>query len=402
MSKRKISLILALILLVSILPTRAAAILREEAPPAADEAAGASAQEAPEEEGKEDDTAAGNLLAGKTVSILGDSISTFKNYSNWRASRYTNYNISRGKSYYYNGRYGMHVEDTWWYQLIEDLGLRLLVNNSWSGSTFYGTRAKTTGAFDRRCLDLHDNTGSNAGEEPDIIIVYLGTNDFTHFREDLGTAEIDYDALFPVDDEGTVTYARPTTALEAAAVCLHKISDRYPNAELYMIELPQRGDADEAMLSALKEFDSGLAAVAEHFDTVFIPLYDSVITVETAAKYYADKRIHPNRLGMDVITEAVKNAILTHTAWETDPYQTVALDLMAVEADYGANRLVRRGDPFSCTLKAAAEGDVLAAVTMDGEDITDEVWADGKITIPAVTGDVTIMAWVNLPEETDK
>ena len=56
----------------------------------------------------------------KYISILGDSISTFAAF----------YNIER--------KIISHIatlSDTWWGQVIEKLGAKLLVNNSISGST---------------------------------------------------------------------------------------------------------------------------------------------------------------------------------------------------------------------------------------------------------------------------
>ena len=48
-----------------------------------------------------------------------------------------------------------------------------------------------------RCVQLHDDTGDNAGEEPDIIAIFLGTNDYYTYPGTLGSYEsISFDALF--------------------------------------------------------------------------------------------------------------------------------------------------------------------------------------------------------------
>ena len=339
-----------------------------------------------------------DALAGKTISILGDSISTFRNFSNRQGSRWSNNTTGRSHSYYSDLRVKIMLEDAWWYQLAEDLGLRILVNNSWSGSTIFNTRAGTKGAYIDRCVQLHDNTGINDGAEPDIIIVFMGTNDFWHYRNQLGTAEISYDDLIRLDENGQVSYSDPTTVLEAAAVTLDKIARRYPFAEVYMMELPLRVDAKGEVLEQFKTFNGNLAKVAEHSGATLIPLFDGPITVETAEHYYIDGLLHPNKLGMDVITEAAKKTILEHTAWKTEPTHTVAFDLDGVEIDYGtAERLVVSGQPFTGKLQPVeAETPFSVEITMDGRDVTADVYKDGSIKIDAVTGDVVIRAATNL------
>lgn len=111
------------------------------------------------------------ILKGKKLSILGDSISTYIGYSN--DSINTNNTIGNNKLYYKGTNYITDVNDTWWMRTSNETGLEILVNNSWSGD-------KVIQRGQKRCLELHDNTGDNAGTNPDIIAVYLGINDFRH------------------------------------------------------------------------------------------------------------------------------------------------------------------------------------------------------------------------------
>ena len=331
-------------------------------------------------------------LEGKTFSILGDSISTYRNISNRRGSRWANTTIGRGKAWYSDLKPIMADTDTWWMQMAEDLKLRLLVNNSWSGSTFFQTRAKTKGAFDSRCVQLHDNTGINDGAEPDIIFIYMGANDFSHFPKTLGTADIDYDSLFPDNESGTLTWSPPQTTLEAAAVVLYRIRERYPMAEVYVIDMVYRGDLTETSEKTFIQFNKDLESVAEHFGAVPIRFPDSPITKDTLSRYYVDARLHPSALGMDVITEAVKKAVLENTRWKTEPYHKVTLDLTGVYADYGTDRLVREGQSFTAVLTAEEGKPFTVRVTSEGQDITETVYADGVINIPAVTAEITVTA----------
>ena len=164
-------------------------------------------------------------------------------------------------------------------------------------------------------------------------------------------------------------------------------------AEVYVLEMMYRGDLTESSEEIFRQFNRDLETVAEHFGAVPIPFPEGVITRESTKRYYLDGRLHPNELGMDVITEVVKKAVLENTQWKTEPYHQVTLELDGVLADYGTDRLVREGQPFNTALTAEKEGKTLSVrVTADGEDITDKVCVDGSVSIPAVTGEVTITA----------
>ena len=62
------------------------------------------------------------------------------------------------------------ADKTWWGQLINNTNMILGVNNSWSGSTAVGTDESAG------CSDARINTLIQNGN-PDIVILYLGTND---------------------------------------------------------------------------------------------------------------------------------------------------------------------------------------------------------------------------------
>ena len=179
--KRTLSFLLTLLMLVTSLPLNAFTVLAEEL----------TAEET-------------SPLAGKTISILGASISTYAGTSNGKGAETTNSTIAGNVKYYPNNTIPeVTLEDTWWMQTAEDLGLRLLVNNAWSGSAILPERSGTVGAYVDRCVQLHDDTGENAGEEPDIICIQMGFNDFSYGKDTLGNAEIDYDALITADGYGT-------------------------------------------------------------------------------------------------------------------------------------------------------------------------------------------------------
>ncbi len=323
-------------------------------------------------------------LKGKTLSILGASISTYAGTSNGAAADTTNSTIRNNAKYYPNNTVkDVALGDTWWMQFADDLGLRLLVNNSWSGGAILLERAGTVGAYVDRCVQLHDNTGENAGEDPDIIIIQKGFNDFSYGKSTLGTAEdINYEELILEDG-----YAEPKTTMEATVIMLDKMTKRYPDAEIYMFSHFKRVNQSAADTELMEKLNSSIETVCERYGIKVIDLYSVLGSVE----FVGDGSVHPNRLGMDIMTEAAKRTVLANTAYEAETH-LVSFELEGVSTDYGDDKIVISGDSFSVNLAAEIAGILEVSVTMGGNDITEAAYNDGKVSIEAVTGDVVIKA----------
>ena len=230
------------------------------------------------------DAALKEKLAGKGISILGDSISTFQNWSN-----NTGYNSTIGSNaVYYNGsRDGFAaVNETWWMQTITRAGLELVVNNAWSGD-----RVVDRGIA--RSQQLHNNAGKN----PDIIAVYLGINDF---RTKV-TAE---------------TFAAKYDEMIAGMM------ETYSSADVYLFTLLYTTNVNSGVDPAqVTEFNEVIAATAEKYGCTLVDLYNGTgITPENLATYMGDKVLHPNYAGMDRITQCFMDALcgnyLKEVSWE--------------------------------------------------------------------------------------
>ena len=334
-------------------------------------------------------TLCGESLAGKTISILGDSISTYRDYSNGAAAAITNSTISGGAIYYPRSGFDITAENTWWYQAARELDMEILVNNSWSGSCLLNTRSGTVGAYVDRCVQLHDDTGENAAQEPDIIAVYLGTNDYYTYPGTLGSYEaIDFDVLISQVD-GAYSYATPATSLEAYAITLHKISQRYPNAEVYCFTLlPRVNSANQPTA-----FNEDVKQLADYFDAFVVDLFDCGINAETEAFYVLmGDSLHPNSKGMDAITGAFTAAVLKNSRYLDMVTHDVSFELSNVVVEQGTAWAAVEGQPYRADLIALADGDFTVTVTMGGIDITEKCYSDGRISIEAVTGDLKITA----------
>lgn len=113
-------------------------------------------------------------ILNKTMSILGDSYST---YENWIPDSYTSWYADSGNAQENNVN---SVHDTWWYQLSKETNTLLLSNSSYGGSTICNT------GYDGKDTSLYSfitRMKKDLGEErilqakPDIIFVFGGTND---------------------------------------------------------------------------------------------------------------------------------------------------------------------------------------------------------------------------------
>ena len=225
-------------------------------------------------------------LSGKTISILGDSISTFRGISNDATN--TNSTIGGNAVWYPNGDIDKSSE-TWWAQTAESTGMNLLVNNSWSGSrVLNGSGA----AYQTRCTQLHDNTGDNAGTNPDVIAVYIGINDFN-----AGLALGSFNKLSDIYDKET-GYITPETVAEAYAIMVHKMIKKYDTSDVFLFTLPENGT--NRATATLAKYNEMIKKIADYFDCYVVDIAN--IAGYDYATYTIDG-LHPNEGGMDLITD---------------------------------------------------------------------------------------------------
>lgn len=235
-------------------------------------------------------------LDGKTISILGDSISTFYGHN------------PEGYAIFYP-EYGevKAVEATWWQRVIDDLGLTLYKNGSSAGATAVGD---STGTEDPLCACNELRTGAlmgAAGACPEIIIVFLGTNDLLN-GVSIGTN----DGTMLVE-EGEIT-----TFSDAYTLMLDKLLAGYPPAEIYCCTLLPVGDygtqtpyVDFVTTDGLTaaDYSRTIVQIAENKGLVVVDLQDCGITIDNLAEMTTDG-VHPTADGMACIAEAVKRALV--------------------------------------------------------------------------------------------
>lgn len=243
----------------------------------------------------------------KQISILGDSISTLDGYN------------PDGYKVFFIGDKCVKanvfdMKDTWWGQAIDLLGAELLVNDSWSRSRVAkladSDRVFPSGCSDERTGNLHINDTI-----PDVILVYLGTNDWGYgvlpepkmvgfFDEEM---QIYVDGFVPPDE---------TVFSYAYEMMLKKLQRNYPKAEICCFTL------NTSFTSQNPNFTFPAANGGVH-----IGIYNNII--RNAANMYGCKLVdlekyhiaydsidgtHPNAEGMKTLATMVLRELDEKTA----------------------------------------------------------------------------------------
>ena len=346
-------------------------------------------------------------LAGKTISILGDSISTYGGISDNTASNTT---IGNNVAYYKDNNFGFGADDTWWNQAAMALGARILVNNSFSASSFSMNSAGEA-AYKNRCVQLHDDNGEHAGEKPDIIAVYLGTNDFSisrnpgnpnHNKIPVGYT-VDYASL-----KNANSYKDPTNTAEAYAIMLDKMKAAYPDAEIYCFTLlrstkvycdpkenGQYKDSQPEDYEAMKEFNQMIKDVAAHYGAHIVDLYNDSGIETTKMNLHLANQVHPNKYGMDAITNCFLSSVYKNSKYLPTELQTHSITYKFVDNGiFKAGQVHTVLHKHSLNIEFFAETRELGKtlkVLMGNTDITATCKTENGIFLKDITDDVTIM-----------
>lgn len=205
-----------------------------------------------------------------TLTILGDSISTFQGY------------IPAHQDTYYPNLEKVpdmqRVEETWWHQLTQRRNIRILKNDSYSGSTVCNhTRDKQPpeSAFIYR-MTLSLSEAGIAGEKPDVIVIFGGTNDSWLDRE---IGEVKYSDW---------TQEELRCVLPAYCKLLDYTTKNNPQAAVYCVFY------DEIK----PEIIDGMTAAAVHFGA-------NAVRLEGIDKSNG----HPTRCGMAQIAQQIERAL---------------------------------------------------------------------------------------------
>lgn len=235
-------------------------------------------------------------LEDKTISIQGDSISTFAG------------TITDGNATYYSAshKFVNSIDATWWGLLINECRMRLIRNDARSGSRISGTGDNAMCSV-ARCSNIkHINSTVDTYQygAPEIIVVMAGTNDVSGNVE-MGTAD------------GAVT-----TYMGAFKTMLANLKSQCRNAKIVVFQL-YRGNVLDYANSGGKhqyEYQEAMANLCrrygvyyigpEHFDLSFPNLQyytcDNSLSDYGPPTYTSADYLHPNMQGMERVYAGVR------------------------------------------------------------------------------------------------
>lgn len=283
-----------------------------------------------------------NPFAGLTLSIMGDSISTYTGWSDADPINDESCTFRYGEAYY--GPEGgdfhntdMVVEDTWWHQAAQELEMEILRVNSGNSTGLLIASYPANADWDQYLKEMlayktRPNYMGKDGRDPDIIALYIGSNEVARAKvSQFGSIEdTDLEHLIVDNGDGTFTYAEPVTVADAYCILLHKLNVNYPDAEIYCFAaVPSAGgylstcNQRMPLACAFREMVMGVADyygahvvdLMEHFG--LDPDGDGVAVEEDWDRFktYFHNDPHPNAQGFDQITECFVKTVLENSKY---------------------------------------------------------------------------------------
>lgn len=231
------------------------------------------------------------------ITVIGDSISTFQGYLS-----------NSAYAVYYRSGGPITVWESWWMRLVSNLNAGLFSNMSSSGSrvtTTLDTTSQPSGVTRSKIVKNSD------GESPDIVIIYLGTNDWAA-NVAVGT----YNGRGAVPTDGS-------TFREAYAMMLDNITSGSPKAKVFCCTLldRERGDSDKSAPEVngsgvyLSEYNDAIKEIADVFNAEVIDLHTCGINHHNMSAYMADYNtssgsgLHPNSAGHDLMYRKIRQSV---------------------------------------------------------------------------------------------
>lgn len=239
-----------------------------------------------------------DILKDKTLSILGDSIST---YEGWIPDEYAGFFPMYGEV--------NDVDETWWKMFMNDAGMQFCANSSSAGSTCVGDSLSIDDPKFACSNYRIDDLIGKGGAYPDIIIVYMGTNDCltnVPIGENDGTKLV---------EEGVIE-----NFSDAYTLILDKLESQYPMAQIFCCTLTQIGswgsgskpfvtfENSDGLTSG--DYSRQIETIAANRGLTAINLYNCGINEENMHKYVTDG-VHLNPEGMKLVCDSVESAIIS-------------------------------------------------------------------------------------------
>ena len=314
---------------------------------------------------------------GAVISILGDSISTF---AGWLPVE-DGHNLNHSR--YYPKDYMGEVQQTWWHKLINNLGAKLGVNDSWSGSRVHNDLDANEGNLgpDACMASITRITNLGANGTPDLIFFYGGTNDAGKGVE-IGT--FNAGKAHKVD----LTATKWDTFADAYAAAIMRLQYYYPEAKI--IAMTPMWVKSYYSVPRMNQFAEVIQQICDYFGVAVIDLRKCGINANNIGLYLGDG-LHPNVKGMEMMEKYIRRQLFSF--YEGDYTENVVYSVINnLSSAVNKDRYIKgvsAGKPYSAELTGNLKK---ICVKMAGQDITYSTFDSntGMIYIPDVQGDILI------------
>ena len=231
-------------------------------------------------------------LMGKKLSILGASISTYRDY------------IPAGYQTHYPSGDVKNVDLTWWKKLIDNTGMILGGNASYGGSSIQTDGSGISYLNDGRIAHL----GING--DPDIIIIQAGINDGK--VEDLSAlGEINREMDLPLTANSISAYDT-TTFLGAYQALITKLMVTYPNAQIACWSLTWTSRPGIITSEDIAVASDKIKELCEFYGLTYLDIRKCGINPANMTTYLGsgdDTITHPNAAGMELIAKYIEKQL---------------------------------------------------------------------------------------------
>lgn len=173
--------------------------------------------------------------------------------------------------------------------MITALGGRLLVNDSFAGSTVCFDPQYEVASYG--CSDHRTSSLGEDGEDPDVIMIFMGLNDRGYGKQ-----------LYPTCDAEAHDLSIFSVAYDAM---LARLQENYPCAQICCLTLPIAQREEQSRSEHAKRtsaaYSEVIAASAKQHDC-------RLIDISHMEPYETTDGLHPNARGMTAIANAVLRA----------------------------------------------------------------------------------------------
>lgn len=274
-----------------------------------------------------------SVYQGKTLSIMGDSISSFEGVNGMQLRP------TGEEAVYYPTGDVTKASQMWWQKVCDALGMKRGYMNAYSGSRVAASHNSYTGADARAqaaCLDRAKDLGTS----PDVIVLFVGTNDFygTTDAVPIGTWDgkatdgaancvprfTEADGVIDTSNSDNLSIIDDLNNdfRLAYAIMLDRVRTKYPYAEVWCCTLPlfeyRYGTIGGVGFpeyntagTSLTEWNEAIRDIASMFGCGIINLdrclYSAWNRADMAVDYDEtnDNGLHPNSFGMSAIANEI-------------------------------------------------------------------------------------------------